>query len=189
MSETNLVLHITRVCVIHWSPLPSECSYVLKSCSCWNSDKLLYMIHTINSIFYSFFIQPSKEQHVHILMYSPGSCQVKSYCSQLHSLCRNCTPLLPLYVCVIHTVSLYFAAPLFNYPSGVISEYVNPYIPSHTPEEYWSDHMQTQADSSFYVWPDVWFGYLQVTKSMVIYDTECPYWDQVSLNTQTKPND
>ena len=28
-------------------------------------------------------------------------------------------------------------------PSGVISEYVNPYIPTYTPEEYWSDHMQS----------------------------------------------
>ena len=28
-------------------------------------------------------------------------------------------------------------------PSGVISEYVNSCIPTHTSEEYWSDHMQT----------------------------------------------
>ena len=28
-------------------------------------------------------------------------------------------------------------------PSLVISEYVNPYILTHTPEEFWSDHMQT----------------------------------------------
>ena len=28
-------------------------------------------------------------------------------------------------------------------PSGVINENVNPYILTHTPEEYWSDHMQT----------------------------------------------
>ena len=39
-----------------------------------------------------------------------------------------------------------------------------------------------QTDSSLYVWLDVWFGDLQVLKSMVIHDTECPYWDQVSLN-------
>ena len=39
-----------------------------------------------------------------------------------------------------------------------------------------------QADSPLYVWPDVWSGDLQVWKSMVIHDTECPYWDQVSLN-------
>ena len=48
-----------------------------------------------------------------------------------------------------------------------------------------------QADSPFYVWRDVWSGYLQLLKkSMVIHDTECPYWDQVSLNNtnQTKPN-
>ena len=37
------------------------------------------------------------------------------------------------------------------------SEYVNPYIPTQTLEEYWSDHMQNhQADSPLYVWPDVW---------------------------------
>ena len=34
-----------------------------------------------------------------------------------------------------------------------------------------------QADSQIYVWPDVWSDDLQV-----IHDTECPYWDQVSLN-------
>ena len=53
--------------------------------------------------------------------------------------------------------------------------------------------MQTPdwSDSPFYVWPDVWSGYLQVCnfffKSMVIHDTECPYWDQVSLNDTTQP--
>ena len=46
-----------------------------------------------------------------------------------------------------------------------------------------------QADSPFYVWPDVWSGICKLKKSMVIHDTECPYWDQVSLNNtnQTKP--
>ena len=39
-----------------------------------------------------------------------------------------------------------------------------------------------QADSPLYVWPDVWSANLQVHKSMVIHNTECPYWDQVSLN-------
>ena len=34
-----------------------------------------------------------------------------------------------------------------------------------------------QADSPLYVWSDVWSSGLQV-----IYDTECPFWDQVSLN-------
>ena len=39
-------------------------------------------------------------------------------------------------------------------------------------------------------WPDVWFGDLQAEKSMVkhhVHDTECPYWDQVSLNN-SNPN-
>ena len=40
-----------------------------------------------------------------------------------------------------------------------------------------------QADSPLYVWPDVWSADLHLLmKSMVIHDTECPYWDQVSLN-------
>ena len=39
-----------------------------------------------------------------------------------------------------------------------------------------------QADNSLYVRPNIWSGDLQVLKSMVIHDTECPYWDQVSLN-------
>ena len=35
----------------------------------------------------------------------------------------------------------------------------------------------------FYVWPCVWSADLHLLiKSMVIHDTECPYWDQVSLN-------
>ena len=38
-----------------------------------------------------------------------------------------------------------------------------------------------KADSPLYVWPDVWPD-LQVYESVVIQDTECPYWDQVSLN-------
>ena len=46
-----------------------------------------------------------------------------------------------------------------------------------------------QADSPLYVWPDVWSAdFHLLIKSMVIHDTECPYWDQVSLNNtnQTK---
>ena len=58
-----------------------------------------------------------------------------------------------------------------------------PYIPTQTPEE---DKMSPcmcshQADSQLYVWPDVWSGDLQVQKTMVTHDTECPYWDQMSL--------
>ena len=73
--------------------------------------------------------------------------------------------------------------------SGVISEYVNPYIPTHTPEEYWSDHMQTPGwqptlcVALCLIW---WFASFK-KKVLVIHDTECPYWDQVSLNN-TKPN-
>ena len=47
-----------------------------------------------------------------------------------------------------------------------------------------------QAEGPLYVWPDVWSADLHLLiKSMVIHDTECPYWDQVSLNNtnQTKP--
>ena len=44
-----------------------------------------------------------------------------------------------------------------------------------------------QADSPLYVWPDVWSADLHLfIKSMVIHDTECPYWDQVSLNNTNK---
>ena len=41
-----------------------------------------------------------------------------------------------------------------------------------------------EVDSPLYVWPDVWSAdlHLLIFKSMVIHDTECPYWDQVSLN-------
>ena len=40
-----------------------------------------------------------------------------------------------------------------------------------------------QADSPLYVLPDVWSADLHLLiKSTVIHDTECPYWDQVSLN-------
>ena len=69
----------------------------------------------------------------------------------------------------------------------------HPYIPTQSPEENWSDYMQNhQADSPLYVLPDVWSAdlHLLIFKSIVIRDTECPYWDQVSLNNtnQTKPN-
>ena len=76
--------------------------------------------------------------------------------------------------------------------SPIPCEYVNPYIPTQSPEEDWSDHMQNhQADSPLFVWPHVWSADLHLLiKSMVIHDTECPYWDQVSLNNtnQSKPN-
>ena len=45
-----------------------------------------------------------------------------------------------------------------------------------------------QADSLLYVWPNRSdLVICNFRKSMVIHDTECPYWDQVSLNS-TKPN-
>ena len=71
-----------------------------------------------------------------------------------------------------------------DYPSGWKSDYVNPYILTQSPEEDWSDHMQNHhTDSPLYVWPDVWSADLHLLmKSMVIHDTKCPYWDQVSLN-------
>ena len=45
-----------------------------------------------------------------------------------------------------------------------------------------------QADSPLCVWPYVWSADLHLLiKSMVIHDTECPYWDQVSLNNINQP--
>ena len=58
------------------------------------------------------------------------------------------------------------------FPSGVISEYVSPYIPTHTPEEYWSDHMQTPG------WQPILCG---LTPN-VLTETRC------HQTTQTKPN-
>ena len=62
-------------------------------------------------------------------------------------------------------------------------KYVNPYIPTHTPEEYWSDHKQTPG------WQPIlcvaWClirPFASFKKSMVLHDTDFPYWDQVSLN-------
>ena len=61
-------------------------------------------------------------------------------------------------------------------------EYVNQYIPTQTPEEDWSDHMQAPG------WqPALLCGHMsdlvicKFRNIMVIHDTECPYWDQVSL--------
>ena len=90
-------------------------------------------------------------------------------------------------------LSWYVCIQTCNLPSGVISEYVNPYIPTHTPdsEEYQSDHMQTPGWQPILcvAWCLIWL-FAILKKSVVIHDTECPYWDQVSLNNtnQTKPN-
>ena len=79
--------------------------------------------------------------------------------------------------------------PLIYCPSGVISEYFNPYIPTHTPEEYWSDHMQTPGWQPILcvAWCLIW--HLQVEKKVwsymtlnVLTETRCHY------TTQTKPN-
>ena len=40
---------------------------------------------------------------------------------------------------------------------------------------------------TLYVCPVVWSGDLQVYKNMVLHDTRCPYWDQVSLNNINPP--
>ena len=44
-----------------------------------------------------------------------------------------------------------------------------------------------QADSPLYAWSDVWSGDLQVQKSLVIHDTECPYWNQVIKQYKPSP--
>ena len=49
-------------------------------------------------------------------------------------------------------------------PQGWYSEYVNPYMPTQTPEENWSDHMQSPGWQPLCVWPNVWSGDLQVLK-------------------------
>ena len=62
-------------------------------------------------------------------------------------------------------------------PSGVISEYVNPYIPTHTSEEYWSDHMQTPGwqPTSCVAWCLIWLpGVCKFRKN-------CPTWHWMSL--------
>ena len=42
-----------------------------------------------------------------------------------------------------------------------------------------------QADSPFYLWPIIWCGDWRAKKEYGLYDTECPFWDQVSLNNTT----
>ena len=73
---------------------------------------------------------------------------------------------------------------LHQFPSGVISEYVNPYLPTYTPEEYWSDHMQsiTRLTAHFVCGLMSDLVIWKFRRIMVIHDTECPYWDHVSLN-------
>ena len=63
------------------------------------------------------------------------------------------------------------------------------YIPTQITKDDWSDHMQNhQVDSPLYLWPDIWSAEIcNFIKCIVIHDTECPYWDQVSFHN-TKPN-
>ena len=66
-------------------------------------------------------------------------------------------------------------------PRAWWSEYVNPYIPTQTPEEDWCYHMESLGwqPTLCVAWCLIcWFSSL---KSMVIHDTECPHWDQASL--------
>ena len=58
-----------------------------------------------------------------------------------------------------------------NAPLGWYSEYVEPYIPTQTQEEDWSDHMQNHQADSQLVWPDVWSVDLQVYKKVWLYMT------------------
>ena len=50
-------------------------------------------------------------------------------------------------------------------------------------EENWTDHMQSLGSQ-----PTFMYGLMsdlvicKFRKSMVVHDSECPYWDQVSLN-------
>ena len=56
------------------------------------------------------------------------------------------------------------------------------WLPTQTPEENWSDHMQSpgRQPTLCVAWCLIWW--FAVLESIVIHDTECPYWDQVSLN-------
>ena len=72
---------------------------------------------------------------------------------------------------------------LCNYLLRRFKMYANLHVPIHT-----YPHKPLQGRSK---WPD-WLsnllvtscliGNMQAQQSMVIHDTECPYWDQVSLN-------
>ena len=71
-----------------------------------------------------------------------------------------------------------------NKPSGWQSEYVNPYLPTQTPEEDYiilSDHMQSPG------WCLIWW-FASLDKIMALQDTEFPYWDQVSFNNTNQIN-
>ena len=64
---------------------------------------------------------------------------------------------------------------------GDKSEYVNPCIPTQTPEEDYLAICNHQADNPRFVWPDVWSGDMQTYKTVWSYMTpNVLCWDQVS---------
>ena len=68
-------------------------------------------------------------------------------------------------------------------PQGWQSEYVNPYIPTQNPRGRlkWP-YTITRLTAHFMCGLMSNLVICKFRKSMVIHDTECPYWDQVSLN-------
>ena len=124
-------------------------------------------------------------------------------CESVHTpRCNLCTPLNLQAVCTIN-VNLQVHSSVAFHPNFISLVQVVPgasplddkvsmltHIYPHKARRK-IDHMQNhQADSPLYVWPYVWSADLHLLiKSMVIHDTECPYWDQVSLNntSQTCP--
>ena len=78
------------------------------------------------------------------------------------------------------------------HPLGVIKfSMLTHTYPHNTPRKIKSDHMQSPGwqPTLCVAWCQIWW-FASLDKSMVIHDTECPYWDQVSLNntnpTQTQ---
>ena len=64
----------------------------------------------------------------------------------------------------LYTWFMYSSSCILAFSVCFSSEYVNPYIPTQTPEENWSDHMQSPGWQPLCVWPNVWSGDLQVLK-------------------------
>ena len=103
--------------------------------------------------------------------------------------------LRPLCICCTSSVCLQSHS-LFSLPFSLKGNKVSrsthtyPHNPPLPPQEDWSDHMQSPGwqPTLCVAWCLIWW-FEKFRKSMVIHDTECPYWDQVSLNNtnQTKP--
>ena len=74
-------------------------------------------------------------------------------------------------------------------PSGVISEYVNPYTHTNPRGRLKWPYANTRLTAHIICGLMSDLVICNFRKSMVIHDTECPYWNQVSLNNtnQTKP--